>query len=166
MKGRRRGSAGFKEGRAEDLGEGAGMEGPRRSRPDSVARRGTREEGEDRWDPLVSGGAIARRSAGASGVRCGLSAGRKGELGRRVGLGLSSGWAGEREEMGPQERGVGLGLGFALGWFLVLGFLSISPFLFLIQTNTQLGEFKFKFEFTTSTQTKKLMHQHECNTNN
>ena len=76
------------------------------------------------------------------------------------------GLAGEREEMGPQERGVGLGLGFALGWFLVLGFLSISPFLFLIQTNTQLGEFKFKFEFTTSTQTNKLMHQHECNTNN
>ena len=65
--------------------------------------------------------------------------------------------------MGPQERGDGLGLGFALGWFLVLGFLSISPFLFLIETNTQLGEFKIKFEFTTSTQTTKAMHQHVCN---
>jgi hypothetical protein len=41
------GSAGFKEGRTEDLGEGAGMEGSRRSRPDSAARRGTREEGDD-----------------------------------------------------------------------------------------------------------------------
>ena len=70
MKGRRRGSAGFKEGRAEDLGEGAGMEGPQRSRPDSVA-------GGDQWDPLVSGGAIARRSAGASGVRCGPLRGRE-----------------------------------------------------------------------------------------
>ena len=77
MKGRHRGSAGFKEGRAEDLGEAAGMEGPRRSRPDFAARRRTREEGDDRWDPLVSGGAIARRSAGASGVRCGPLRGRE-----------------------------------------------------------------------------------------
>ena len=68
------------------------------------------------------------------------------------------------------------GLGWAVSWVswvvmglglsFVLGFLSISPFLFLNQTITQLGEFKFKFEFTTSTQTNKLMHQHECNTNN
>ena len=79
---------------------------------------------------------------------------------------------GEREKELGRARllgswaGLVWGLGFALGWFLVLGFLSISPFLFLVRTNTQLGEFKFKFEFTTSTQTNKLMHQHECYTNN
>ena len=73
------------------------------------------------------------------------------------------GWKKESEPWAASSF-VGLtGLGFPMGWFLVLGFLSISPFLFLFQTNTQLGEFKFKFEFTTSTQTIKLMHQHECN---
>ena len=82
MNGRHRGSAGFKEGRAEDLGEAAGMEGPWRSRPDSAVRRGTWEKGDDRWDPLVSGGAIARRSAGASGVRCGPLWGPGEEVGR------------------------------------------------------------------------------------
>ena len=96
--------------------------------------------------------------------------GRWGELGLAVGRAGGS---------GPSERGVswaagegkkvcGLGwcgfwVAMGLGLSFVLGFLSISPFLFLIQTITQLGEFKFKFEFTTSTQTNKLMHQHECN---
>ena len=62
-------------------------------------------------------------------------------------------WAGR----GKEERELGS------GWFV--GFwvsFPISPFLFLIQSNTKLGEFKFKFEFTTSTQTTKAMHQHEC----
>ena len=87
-------------------------------------------------------------------------------------------WAaggGERElglaRVGPRGervRGRTVGQVWVVCWvgFLVLGFLSISPFLVLIQTNTQLGEFKFEFEFTNSTQTIKLMHQHECNTNN
>ena len=91
--------------------------------------------------------------------------------------GEEKGWAArvdrDRERGGSWAAGEGkrvCGLGWCgfwvamgLGLSFVLGFLSISPFLFLIQTITQLGEFKFKFEFTTSTQTNKLMHQHECN---
>ena len=61
----------------------------------------------------------ASRDVGRRGEWVGLS------CGKREGAGLV--WA------GPQ----------GLDGFLVLGFLSISPFLFLIQTNTQLGEFKF-----------------------
>ena len=51
----------------------------------------------------------------------------------RFGLGWAASWV--------SWVVMGLGLSF------VLGFLSISPFLFLNQTVTQLGEFKFKFEF-------------------
>ena len=91
-----------------------------------------------------------------------MSGPRKGESGRiagwaRVGKGEALGQAGFQAGLGFLWVAMGLGLSF------VLGFLSISPFLFLIQTITQLGEFKFNFEFTTSTQTNKLMHQHECN---
>ena len=85
-----------------------------------------------------------------------------GELGRARWAAAGRGsWAARERARGGKGRVGWEELG--LGWFLVLGFPSISPFLFLFQTNTQLGEFKFKFEFTTSTQTIKLMHQHECN---
>ena len=89
-----------------------------------------------------------------------LGRGKEGESGpgwARVGKGEALGQAGFQAGLGFLWVAMGLGLSF------VLGFLSISPFLFLIQTITQLGEFKFNFEFTTSTQTNKLMHQHECN---
>ena len=62
-----------------------------------------------------------------------------------------------KRENGPQWRFAGPNWVWVVFCFL---------FLFLIQTITHLGEFKFNFEFTTSTQTNKLMHQHECNTNN
>ena len=91
------------------------------------------------------------------GRPAGMGAG-KSQLGRGVGPvreRMELGWARGKGRSGPVGKGGLIGLGFALGWFLALGFLSISPFLFLVQTNTKLGEFKFKFEFTTSTQTNK-----------
>ena len=99
--------------------------------------------------------------------RSACSAGRR-KPGR--GCGPRGRWSGLLVRAGERKGGPGCWAGRAgLGWFLFSfsGFsFPISPFLFLIQTNTQLGEFKFKFEFATSTQTNKLMHQHECNTNN
>ena len=102
MKGRHRGSAGFKEGRAEDLGEAAGMEGPWRSRPDSAARRGTREEGRTggtRWS-------VAGRSRGAALERAGCGVGRC--VGGRGG-GLSPGEEVGRAREGKESWAAGLG---------------------------------------------------------
>ena len=104
--------------------------------------------------------------AGLSGT--GLGLGWREEKGKRRKVGPLAGLPGLRWAAGKGKRVCGLGwcgfwVAMGLGLSFVLGFLSISPFLFLIQTITQLGEFKFKFEFTTSTQTNKLMHQHECN---
>jgi len=116
------------------------------------------------WGPHGSG-ANARASVcvarGAGAGRCGQTeCGREwAERRRREGCSgpeqRRAAWAAGEGEMGWAEKEV--------GW---AGFFSFFLFLFLTQTNTQLGEFKFKFEFTTSTQTNKLMHQHECNTNN
>ena len=94
---------------------------------------------------------------------------------KRAGRGLGFAWERGSAGSGRAERLGRLGFG-SLGWverqaglvcsFPFLVFPSpISPFLFLIQTNTKLGEFKFKFEFTTSTQTNKIMLQHDAITN-
>ena len=136
----------------------------RKARVRGDAGRPGRERARGRWAAWAEGGGHACGSL-AEGA-CGL--GRARSLGR-----ASLAWVGPcggGKELGPGEgkRVCGLGwcgfwVAMGLGLSFVLGFLSISPFLFLIQTITQLGEFKFKFEFTTSTQTNKLMHQHECN---
>ena len=111
MKGRRRGSAGFKEGRAEDLGEGAGMEGPRRSQPDSAARRGTREEGDDP-DLWVRPGSKGERWCGESRPSAGAGKGPRelglsGVRGRLAVAGLRR--DGPRAQVLGQSAGEGLG---------------------------------------------------------
>ena len=97
---------------------------------------------------------LARAGLGSGAVewaaRRGVWLGRDDRAAARV-----AGPKGKGVRVGPRRGKGQAGLGF--------GFFSLFPSLFLVQTNTQLGEFKFKFEFTTSTQTNKLMHQHECN---
>ena len=114
-----------------------------------------------RWSGLP--GSLAAKRAAKRAERGWVSWAARVGLRRGEGVGLLASGPGEGREEWAGRSWSWAGLGFPKGWFLVLGFSSISPFLFLFQTNTQLGEFKFKFEFTTSTQTIKLMHQHECN---
>ena len=112
-----------------------------------------------------------RRWRWAGPVRCGVGAAQERGSAARAEL-ERAGWAGR--EKGRREWAAGsVGLGswvwvLLSGWagfwvWVRVSFFSLFPSIFLVQTNTQLGEFKFKIEFTTSTQTIKIMHQHECN---
>jgi hypothetical protein len=111
-----------------------------------LSGRGTREEGDDRWDLLVSGGASDAERA-LSGARCAgpcALAGRArakaaGELGRAVGR------AGRASSAGPRR-----GESWArvekewVGLIWVLGSVFLFYFYFLSLSQTKLKLFEFK----------------------
>ena len=79
----------------------------------------------------------------------------------------SAGWARVGREraarfgLGRRKVASGLGCPRSLGWFLVLVFLSISPFLILFQT--QAKRIQINLNSNSNQTTKEKMLQHECN---